>query len=653
MSTDAVERPLTPSIIARLAQATRYAITGVAPDTWFGPQQPLAPMAPPEVKGRQFDYAFGANLNYVPRSEGGISFAELRALADALPLLRAVIETRKDQVAAQNFTVRQRARADLPDASPRIDRALRFLSRPDRRRSFGDWLRILIEDLLVIDAATIYPRYTRSGALYSLDVIDGATIKPLIGEDGRAPEAPDPAYQQILHGMPAADFSADELLYLPRNGRAHKLYGMSPVEARDQSQIEIFGPRVGSTIQAHEICDEFVIGPLVAQTILQRELYVRTKFTFKLSWEYCLLDPMDIVTITDSNLGLSNYPVRIITIEEDDKGLLAVTAEELVLGVSTPQFYQNASPGNFQPNQAVPAVPVNTPLIYEPPLALTNGVAQVWVGASGAAYGSSTQWGGANVYVSVDNVTYSQFAVITSPLRQGFLTASLPAAAGWDATDTLAVNLAESEATLTGTSQAAALAGATLSLVNSELIAYENANLTGTNAYSLTGLARALSGSSGAYHSSGAPFARLDGAVVKYSLPASLVGVPLYFKFQSFNVFGGGLEALSACQVYTFTPTGTVGDPIAAQLLSGIPLDLGQVIAAPTLSDDFGLVTGAVAGVVDLGQVAIAPHPIAVQLLAPINPLSLGNISTYPTVFDDFGSVADAVVDVIALGTVP
>jgi hypothetical protein len=83
MSSDAIERPLTPSVFARLAQGARYAVTGVAPDTWFGPQQPLAPQAPAEVKGRQFDYAFGANLNYIPRSEGGISFAELRALADA------------------------------------------------------------------------------------------------------------------------------------------------------------------------------------------------------------------------------------------------------------------------------------------------------------------------------------------------------------------------------------------------------------------------------------------------------------------------------------------------------------------------------------------------------------------------------------------
>ncbi len=89
---------------------------------------------------------------------------------------------------------------------------------------------MLLEDMLVIDAATLYPRFSRGGSLYSLDVIDGATIKPLIGEDGRAPEPPDPAYQQILKGVPAADFSTEELIYLPRNVRAHRLYGMSPVE---------------------------------------------------------------------------------------------------------------------------------------------------------------------------------------------------------------------------------------------------------------------------------------------------------------------------------------------------------------------------------------------------------------------------------------
>ena len=136
-----VRRALPPSVFARLADATRYVITGVSPDTWFGPLQPLAPMAPPEVKGRQWDYPFGANLNYIPRAEDGVSFAELRGLADALPLLRAVIETRKDQIAAQSYAVRPRNREDSPASSQAIDQVTRFLARPDRRRSFADWLQ--------------------------------------------------------------------------------------------------------------------------------------------------------------------------------------------------------------------------------------------------------------------------------------------------------------------------------------------------------------------------------------------------------------------------------------------------------------------------------------------------------------------------------
>jgi hypothetical protein len=380
-------------------------------------------------------------------------------------------------------------------------------------------------------------------------------------------------------------------------------YSAAPVEARDQSQIEMFGPRVGGVIQGHEICDELRIGPLVAQTILQRELYVRAKFAFKLSWEFSLLDPMDVVTLSDANLGLSNYPVRITAIEEDDKGLLAVTAEELVTGVSTPAFYPNASAGNISPNWAIPAVPINAPLIFEPPSAATSGAAQVWVGASGVNGGpTNQQWGGANVFISIDDTTYSQIATLTAPLRQGVLSSGLPAASGWDATDALAVNLTSSGASLSGTSQAAAQQGATLSLVGNELLAYETATLTATNAYNLSGLARGLGGTTPASHASGSGFARLDSAVIKYDLPTNLVGRTLYFKFQSFNVFGGGLEDLSACAAYAYAPTGAgVADPIAAQLASGIALDLGQVSAIVTVFDDFGPVSGATLGSVNLG----------------------------------------------------
>ena len=69
MPSEGLQTPLPPSLFARLALAARYAITGVWPESWFGPQQPLQPQAPPEVKGRQWDYPFGVNLSYVPRSK--------------------------------------------------------------------------------------------------------------------------------------------------------------------------------------------------------------------------------------------------------------------------------------------------------------------------------------------------------------------------------------------------------------------------------------------------------------------------------------------------------------------------------------------------------------------------------------------------------
>jgi hypothetical protein len=380
-------------------------------------------------------------------------------------------------------------------------------------------------------------------------------------------------------------------------------YGSTPIESRDQSQIELYGPRVGSTITAHEICDVSIVAPIVAQTILQRALYVRANFTFKLSWEYCLLDPMDIVAITDANLGLSSTPVRILSIEEDDSGILTITAEELTTGVSTPVLYPTQSATSTIPNRGATPNPVNAPVIFEPPPALTSGVPQLWVGASGGASGAADPyWGGAFVWASIDNVTYSQLGAIDQPVAQGFLTAPLAAEAGYDTTHTLAVNLAESGGVLTGTTMASAEQGVTLALVDSELLAYTTATLTGASAYSLTGLARGLYGTAATAHSSGATFARLGSPIIRYDLPANYVGKTLYLKLQSFNIFGAGVQSLSACAAYAYTPSGAgSATPIAAQLVGGLPLDLGLVTATAVVFDNFGSTIGALLSAIDLG----------------------------------------------------
>ena len=105
-----------------------------------------------------------------------------------------------------------------------------FFMRPDKELFWGEWLRMVLEDLIVLDAPSIYRRRTRGGDLYALEVIDGATIKRVIDDWGRTPPPPMPAYQQVLKGYPAINYTADDLIYAPRNRRPGKIYGYSPVE---------------------------------------------------------------------------------------------------------------------------------------------------------------------------------------------------------------------------------------------------------------------------------------------------------------------------------------------------------------------------------------------------------------------------------------
>jgi hypothetical protein len=376
-------------------------------------------------------------------------------------------------------------------------------------------------------------------------------------------------------------------------------YQATPVGARDQAMIEQYGLRVGSTVTAHEFCD-LNAAAVAAQTILQRGLYVRATYKFALSWEFCLLDPMDIVTLTDANLGLSGELVRIVDIEEDDSGMLSVTAEELTIGVSMPAINPIGYSGGSSINKGVAAAPVNPPLIYEPPPALSNNAAVIWFGASGS--GADPNWGGCTVWASLDNVSYQKITTISNPMRQGVLTGPLPIASGYDVSNALAVDLSESGGTLATSTQAAAEAGRTLCLVENELIGFSAATPTAANRYNLTGLPRGIYGSSPASHAAGAFFARLDGAVAQYTLPTDFIGRTVYLKFQSFNVFGAGLQDISTCAVYSYVPNGDSQiSQIVLNMEQGLAQDWGLASAAATQGDDWGTSGNPYYVAVDLG----------------------------------------------------
>jgi hypothetical protein len=270
-------------------------------------------------------------------------------------------------------------------------------------------------------------------------------------------------------------------------------------------------------------------------------------------------------------------------------------------------------------------------------------------------------------------VTYTGVATILGATPQGWLTASLPAASGFDTASTLAVDLSESGGTLTSTTDAAAQGGVSLCLVGSELIAFATATLTAPNKYNLTRLQRGLYGTVAAAHSAGTSFSYVaTTSVDTAAIPAQWIGQKVYLKFQSFNVFYQGALPLDQCLVYIFTPTAPTATgqsldthPIAAALASGTPVDLGSVAAAPpTVTDDFGLVIQPASGFIGLGPTTFSPgasssmssdsspgpidlgdvfsvDPIGnlLQMALPDGVVDFGDVMTAPTTSGDFSAV--------------
>jgi SPP1 gp7 family putative phage head morphogenesis protein len=238
----------------------------------FGPGIPLtpAPLDPTRPSGRAepriWEYPVSWNL---PGAGHGrlVPWKTLRDAAN-LPLIRDCLRIRKSEIQGLEWDfglsrrALDRAQRDKPEAGRLdverelrdrlvgdIDRATDFWEVPDPGNgyTFAEWICMFLEEQLVLDALAIYPRYTLGGDLYALEILDSSTIKPLLDHRGGRPRPPEPAYQQIIHGFPRGEFTADtsdtdgrtvvpnaytadQLIYIRREVRAHTPYGLSPVE---------------------------------------------------------------------------------------------------------------------------------------------------------------------------------------------------------------------------------------------------------------------------------------------------------------------------------------------------------------------------------------------------------------------------------------
>ena len=220
-----------------------------AGDVLFPPQQPLQPIAQtPEqyAVGRPWDYPVGYNTRVTPRDGNPVCFETLKNLAVGYDVIAIIMQRVKDKISSQKWTIGPRDEKAPRDKQ--MDDLEAFFEYPDKTHNFTEWLKMLMDQVMVYDAPAIWLRPTLGGDLYSLEILDGSKITPKIGPDGRIPEAMfGPGYQQVLKGLPAVDYVRPlpmgvkppvdpqgypfpELLYRPKNPRVDSLYGYSPVE---------------------------------------------------------------------------------------------------------------------------------------------------------------------------------------------------------------------------------------------------------------------------------------------------------------------------------------------------------------------------------------------------------------------------------------
>lgn len=237
------------------------------PNVPFSPGNPIIPGAinPLRQDGRadprRYEYQVAQNINITPTKL--IPFTTLRSTADQVDIIRRCIEVVKnkitgmdwdivlsddasEKIAAESGKDHVRAMAEARvNYTNDIARLRGFWEQPDKNNGYtwSDWINLALEEILVIDAWAIWPQKSVGGDLFGFQILDGSTIKPLIDDRGMRPQAPNPAFQQILFGFPRSEFMApneiedadgeftsDELSYLIKNRRSWTIYGFSPVE---------------------------------------------------------------------------------------------------------------------------------------------------------------------------------------------------------------------------------------------------------------------------------------------------------------------------------------------------------------------------------------------------------------------------------------
>jgi len=331
-------------------------------------------------------------------------------------------------------------------------------------------------------------------------------------------------------------------------------YATDTTDAKDAADIAARGVRANpSAVQAEWINNSATAAKAV-QLMMQRSVSVLGEYDVPLPPHFSLIDLVDPLTLTDTELEYDRLPVLVIGIDEMPNGDLVMICEDYPIGAASAPVYATPDGIGYQPDYNADPGDVAAPVIFEGPAthAGETGV-EVYI----AVRGSGANWGGALIWTSLDGTNYKQLAKIDGPSRYGQLNGAVTSGATSLAVDGLGA------ADLNSGTAAEAAALVTLCYMgnadgsNEEFFAHQGVTLTGSGAYTLSGLVRGAYGTPAAAHTDNGGFVRIDERVARSGqLDPQMIGKTLHVKCTSFNVFGSGQQSLADVTDYTYIITG-------------------------------------------------------------------------------------------------
>jgi hypothetical protein len=276
-------------------------------------------------------------------------------------------------------------------------------------------------------------------------------------------------------------------------------------------------------------------------------------YGFKLGWKFSLLEPMDLVTLTDVGTGLDFTPVRITEVVEleDGRGFSSRRKTGRSASASATLYPSEDNDGHNPENNIDPG-DTTTPVIFNGPLHLSNNALELWIAPTGGQY-----WGGCEIWVSTDlGVTYRRVGTTNEKATYGELATTLDTGDAYPLVD----EVNAPQVTVAPPNGSVALedfnALATLCWCDGEFLAYKDSPSSLGN-YELSTLYR------GVYDSTiQASVARdavrlLRGSgIFRLPFQAGAGGQTLYFKFPAFNIYGNALQSLADAAAVPFVITG-------------------------------------------------------------------------------------------------